>query len=123
MGYRIGWAPQAVVRHRVPASRNTPDRVRFYSLQLGCSLAYLDWKHLGTCSMICLCLARLMKCALVEIPLLLLALLFRHRKAVMDHRARLSRATGYTRKTLALVFPRLLAQERFFNEYVFRKVR
>lgn len=122
-GFRVGRTPEAVIRHLIPAYRVTPEFMRWYSLQWGCSFAFIDWKRWSPWKTLIACLARIGQAILVNLPLLLIGHLKHDRTGISDRKALLWGAVGYTRKTLFLLAPRFFAQERFFYRLEFRRER
>ena len=116
-------APRAVVRHRVGAERFTRDHIRWYSLQWGCSFAHIDRKRYGLGTTTLLASARVGQALLINLPLLIVARIRGESAEILDRWALVSRAVGYTRKTLQMLAPRLLRQERFFSRVEFRRGR
>jgi len=107
----------------ISPQRITPDHFKWYSLQFGSSFAYIDWKHLGRWKTVLSCLARIGQALVVNLPLLFLACLSGNQPEIMDRKALLWRAVGYSRRILFLIAPRVFSQVRFFNRLEFRKER
>jgi glycosyltransferase involved in cell wall biosynthesis len=122
-GCPMGWAPEAKVRHMISVERLTPERIKWYSLQWGCSFAYIDWKRWGRGKTLLSAVARTGQSLLVHLPLFLWYLLSRNRKLFLDRRSLLYRAQGYIRKTLSLLAPNIFIQKYFFSKVEFRKQR
>lgn len=122
-GIPMGWAPEAVARHVISAGRFTYEHIKWYSLQWGCSFAYIDSRHRGMFFTVAACCARLGQAALLNMPLLALHMASGNSAATLDRQALLWRAVGYARKTLQIMAPRLFPQEDFFSRVEFRRVR
>ena len=120
-GFKMGWTPKAVVRHLISSNRLKSKYIRWYSLQAGCSLAYIDWKRWGRCKTVLACSARIVQAFLIHIPLLILGYIKHIKTEILDRKARLWRAIAYTRKTLSLLSPRVFPQESFFDQMDFRR--
>ncbi len=122
-GVKMGWAPTAVGYHLIPPERITYNHVKWYSLQWGCSFAYIDWKRMGRFKTTVSCLARIGQALLVNLPILLWLKIRGDRAEILDRQALLWRAVGYTRKTMQLLAPELFSQEDFFSRVEFRRSR
>jgi glycosyltransferase involved in cell wall biosynthesis len=122
-GFVMGLTPRAVVRHLIPPHRITPDHLKWYSLQFGCSFAQIDWKRWGRLKTVLACLARIGQALLVNLPLLFIAFLTGNTPEILDRKALLWRAVGYIRRTLFLLAPRVFSQKRFLGRLEFRKER
>lgn len=119
-GFRFAWAPNAVVKHVISPDRTSPVRIRRYALVAGCSVAYIDRKNRGLLAMLLLCAARIGRAFLVKLPLLLSAYMRGGPFKVLDVKATLWTATGYTRGALHQLAPRLFPQRGFFVRSRFR---
>jgi glycosyltransferase involved in cell wall biosynthesis len=122
-GCTFGWHPQADGYHRIRPERITPVYIRWYSLQWGCSFAYVDWKRSGGLKTIIFCAARVVQALCIRLPGLALARLRNDSRNALDLEALLWRAVGYSRKTLQLAAPRLFPQKTFFSRVEFRRAR
>ena len=122
-GCRFGWEPGAVGYHRIQPQRITPGYVKWYSLQWGCSFAYVDWKRSGPGRTVLFCIARLGQNLLLILPGLLLACLGGRSSELLDRQARFWRNLGYARKTLQLVAPGFFPQKTFFSRVEFRRAK
>jgi len=123
VGVAMGWAPKAAGRHLILPERITYRHVQWYSLQWGCSFAYIDRKRSGMIKTTLSAIARIGQAVLVHIPVLLWAKLQGDRAKVLDRQALLWRAVGYCRRTLQLLAPHLFAQEQFFSRVEFRRAQ
>jgi len=122
-GVAMGWAPSAVGRHRILPQRTTYKHIKWYSLQWGCSFAYIDWKRSGMARIMLSSIARIGQAVLVHIPVLLGAKLQGNRAKVLDRQALLWRGVGYCRRTLQLMAPNFFPQEQFFSRVEFRRAQ
>ncbi len=122
-GYTMGWAPEADIKHCIPVQRITPQYMKWYSLQRGCSFAYQDWKRLGPWLTGFAAIARIGQAFLVHFPLLTLAFIKNDQVEKQDRAAFLWRAVGFVKKTLALLAPDIFPQESFFAKVEFRRSR
>lgn len=122
-GITMGWAPGAVGRHLISPERITYKHIKWYSLQWGCSFAYIDWKRWGLLRMTLSSVGRIGQALLINIPLMLQACFKNDRSEILDRQALLWRAVGYTKKTLHLVAPRIFPQENFFSRVEFRRAK
>lgn len=120
-GVVMGWAPDAAGRHQILPERTTYKHIKWYSLQWGCSFAYIDRKRSGMLKTTLSAMARIGQAVLVHIPVLLAAKLRGDRAKVLDRQALLWRTVGYCRRTLQMLAPRLFAQEQFFSRVEFRR--
>jgi len=123
-GCRLIYTPHAVIRHRVPASRITPEYFRWDALASGAQLtAHLDYQHKGLAGLLLRCIARIAQAALVNLPLMVVAWLVEDQAEVLGRKTLLWRAEGYLRKTLTILAPRLFPQRRFYESLEFRQRR
>lgn len=122
-GITTGWAPEAVGRHLIPPERITYKHVKWYSLQWGCSFAYIDQKRWGLFKTVLSSVARIGQALLVNLPAMLVARYRKNHSETLDRQALLWRAVGYNRKTMQLVAPLLFSQNDFFSRVEFRRVR
>ncbi len=123
VGIVMGWAPSAAGRHQILPERTTYKHIKWYSLQWGCSFAYIDWKRSGILKTTLSAIARGGQAVLVHIPMLLWAKLQGNRAKILDRQALLWRAVGYGRRALQLLAPQFFAQERFFSRVEFRRAQ
>jgi glycosyltransferase involved in cell wall biosynthesis len=119
----MAWAPQAIGRHRIPPERISYKHIKWYSLQWGCSFAYIDWKRFGTGKTTLFCITRIGQALVVNSPKLLWAKIRNNSIKTIDIQALLWRAVGYTKKTLQIIAPRLFSQKQFFSRVEFRRSR
>jgi len=120
-GIPMGWASQAAGDHLIPPERITYKHIKWYSLQWGCSFAYIDWKRWGMSKTALSSVARVGQALLINLPKMLLAKSRKKNRETLDLQALLWRAVGYTRKTLHLVAPGFFPQESFFARVEFRR--
>jgi GT2 family glycosyltransferase/peptidoglycan/xylan/chitin deacetylase (PgdA/CDA1 family) len=122
--YVLWYTPSAIIRHRIPASRLTEAYFRWDALTggAGCA-AHFDYKMRGRSWMLTMCAVRLGHAVLLTLPALLLGWFRGDEGEVLGRRTVLWRAEGYARKTLAVIAPRLFAQQRFFASLEFRNGR
>ncbi len=117
------YTPHAVIRHRIPLNRLTPECL-CRDAQQGClALADLQYRYKGRAMLVLLCLARLAQALLVLLPGLAWARIRGKAGEVLDYQVRLWRSVGYLRKALSLLSPRWFAQERYFSGLKFCKGR
>ncbi len=122
-GITMGWAHGAAGRHLIPPERITYKHIKWYSLQWGCSFAYIDQKRWGLFKTVLSSVGRMGQALLINLPKMLVARVQKNRKETLDCQALLWRAVGYTRKTLQLVAPGFFPQEAFFARVEFRRAR
>ncbi|OEU52055.1 MAG: hypothetical protein BA871_04635 [Desulfuromonadales bacterium C00003096] len=122
-GVSMGLTPMAVVQHIIPSQRVTPEHIKWYSLQLGNSIAYIDWRRWGRMKTCMACVARIGQALLVNIPLFLVAYIQRDLPEIQDRKALLWRAVAYSQKTLSLLSSRLFGQDSYFSKLEFRRER
>lgn len=113
-GYMPWYAPRAVIRHRIPAHRLTPEYFHWDALQGAENTAKHHFNRVGRIGLVFLCLARIAQALLIHVPLWAWACLRRDPGEILGRKTRLWRTEGYTRTTLALVAPRLFPQRQFF---------
>jgi glycosyltransferase involved in cell wall biosynthesis len=122
-GVTMAWAPGAAGRHLIPPERISYKHVKWYSLQWGCSFAYIDRKRLGLFKTALSAVARIGQALLINMPGLLLARLRGDGAEMLDRQALLWRAVGYVRKTLQMIAPKIFVQEEFFSRVEFRRAQ
>ena len=123
-GFTLWYTPQAVIRHRIPASRLTAEYFRWDAWCCGAShLAHFDHQRRGRVALAALCAARLGQALAVHLPRWLWARMRGDEMAALGWRSRLWRTEGYVRKTLAILAPRWCAQRQFFEALEFRQGR
>ncbi|HJN11509.1 MAG: hypothetical protein QGG09_22405 [Pirellulaceae bacterium] len=123
-GYPLWYSPEAVVCHRVPAERLTPEFLRWDALSGGAEHAgYFDFQRKGRTAVLSLCGARLVQALIIHAPLLLWAQLLGDTHAILGRRTSLWRTEGYVRRTLSIIAPVWFAQPRFFESLDLRRGR
>jgi len=122
-GIKMGWAFPAIAYHQIPQERVTYNHIKWYSLQWGCSFAYIDWKRFGLVKTSLSCLARIGQALLINIPRLIWLKTQGNKPKIIDRQALLWRAVGYSRRTLQIISPKLFNQEKFFSRVEFRRAR
>ena len=122
-GEAIYYAPRAVILHRIPLNRLTPEYFRWDGQQGADTSACLDCKFEGRARLVLLCLARIGQSLLVLFPALTWARLTHDEARGLDCKVRLWRNRGYARRTLKLLAPRCFPQRRYFDYLTFRKGR
>ena len=122
-GFTIWTAPEAMVAHMIPAYRTTPAYFRWVSLRWGVIFARQNRISDGLFKTTVFALARIGRAKLLHIPRLVAAIVRGDAAAAADTRCLIWRAAGYGRTTLAMLAPRLFAQERFFEQLDFRNER
>ena len=122
-GMALNYTPDAIIRHRIPLKRLTPEYFR-WDAQQGCdSLACHDLKYKGRVKLVFICFARIAQALLQLLPGLAWARLRNNEGDILDYKVRLWRTVGYVRRTLALLAPRWFSQEHYFDYLKFRKGR
>ncbi len=122
-GIELYFTPHAIIRHRIPLNRLTPEYFR-WDAQQGCdALACHDHKFKGPTALVLCCLARIAHGVFVLLPGLAWARLTNNRCEVLDYQVRLWRISGYVRRTLALLAPHWFPQHSYFTHLKFRKGR
>ena len=119
----MGLTPMAVVQHIIPSRRVTPEHIKWYSLQLGNSIAYIDWRRWGRMKTCMACVARIGQALFVNIPLFLVAYIQRDLPEIQDRKVLLWRAVAYSQKTLSLLSSRVFGQDSYFSKLEFRRER
>jgi glycosyltransferase involved in cell wall biosynthesis len=122
-GITVSIAPTATIHHIIPASRVTPDYLRWKSIRTGYQFAALDLKYFGRASTLARAVARIGQATLVNFPLLIFAGLMRNPTSCLDRRCLLWRAVGYVKGAASLAAPRLFKRSRFLSKLNFRKGR
>jgi glucosyl-dolichyl phosphate glucuronosyltransferase len=122
-GFRIDWAPGAIIQHAVTSEKVGSRQMKRYSLQAGAAKAYLDWKHSGLTRTILMAVARIARAVLIKIPELYFAFLVGNAFDMLDVRVIHWITQGYFRMTAFLVAPRLFSQPGFFVQTQFRELR
>lgn len=114
-GMKLIYSPKASIRHRVDENRLTPAYLRWQALVSGAEhCARFDIETGGTPRLVAMCFARLGQAALINGPLWLKAKLTGNSGEAFGRRTLLWRCEGYTRKTLAVLCPKLFKQSHFF---------
>jgi len=120
-GMDLWYTPDAVIRHRVPPARLSPEYLRWDAMSGGAEHAgYFDYEQRGLGSLLVRCAARVGYAALISGPLLVLAHLRKDSQEALGRRIALWRTEGYVRRTLAILAPRLFPQRKFFDSLEFR---
>ncbi len=119
-GHEMIYTPQAVIRHRVPEQRLSPEYFKWDALQGHENIARIDHKSKGTVSLLLICTARLGQALLVNGPLWLWARVRGDGRDMQARLIRLWRAEAYIRRTLSLLAPRLFPQKAFLESLNFR---
>lgn len=122
-GFEIRYASTSVIRHCIPVQRTTPEYLRWDAQQGSSAMACHDFKYRGRAMLLASCLARIGHASLVLAPGLAWASATRRAPLRLDYEIRLWRATGYVRRTLALLAPQWFSQKRYFEELEFRRGR
>ena len=120
-GCTTGWVHEAHGRHLIPPERITYSHIKWYSLQWGCSFAYIDRKRWGIVRTVLSSIGRIGQALLINLPMMLLARFKNNQSAMRDRQALLWRAVGYIRQTLHLAVPGIFPQEDFFSRVEFRR--
>lgn len=114
-GYQCWYAPKALVHHIVPSERLERSFIKWHSLRVGAAFASRDVREWGLPKTLLACAARIGQSALIHMPLLLTAALFRNETAMLTYSSFLLRTTAYTRKTFYYLSPTLFAQDQFHS--------
>ncbi len=122
-GIEMWFTPKAKISHIVPSYRLKDDYFLWTSNRSGSNRAQVDYNELRITCLLLLCIARIGQALLVNLPILFCAYLLGKNAKVLERKCLLSRAVGYTRKTLFLITPRLFPQESFFAGNKFRRER
>jgi GT2 family glycosyltransferase len=122
-GFDIWVTPNAIMHHLILPYRTEPVYLRWVALRGACALARIHYKGQGPGRMLLLCVARIGKTLLVNMPRLLLAYMKRNKAEILDRQCMVSHAIGYMHTTLFLIAPRVFTQARFFARLEFRKKR
>jgi GT2 family glycosyltransferase len=126
VGYTFAYAPKAVAHHIIPSYRLDPRYLYLTSRRWGRDLAYFDLREKGIAAFLLTCTARLVHAAFVTVPRLICARVAKKKAELVSRRCSLRFAEGYTRQTLAMLFPTVFSQKAFFgslNETKFRNIR
>jgi hypothetical protein len=122
-GLAMYYSPHAVIRHRIPPNRLTPEYIR-WDAQQGCDvLASHVFHDRGRLGLAVLCAARIAQALLIVLPRLVLAALHREEGAVLGEKMQLWRTEGFVRRTLTILLPPLFPQRRYFADLDFRRGR
>lgn len=123
-GIGLWYSPRAVIRHRIAANRLKPEYFRWDALQGGAyHNARFDKEAYGRWALPFFCGARLAQALLINAPLMLKARLQGDRGEALGRQTRIWRAWGYTRMTLAVIFPAIFPEKRFVEALAFRNSR
>lgn len=120
-GLEAWFTPKAIVHHHVPAYRLKENYLIWYSLRIGDSFAYRDFREWGLARTLIACLGRIAQASFINFPLMLLAYILGNRAEVIGRKCLLFRAWAYLRESLYLVSPRIFSQETYFSDLSMRR--
>jgi glucosyl-dolichyl phosphate glucuronosyltransferase len=116
-GFRIGYAPQAVIFHVIPESRLHPSYLRRLCYVRGIASARIRWRHQGSLGLIKSNLWRLGVTLGRDLPLITLAAVGRPRPLVLDSLLSLWYTIGFLRVSLFFLAPRVFSQKKFLTPF------
>lgn len=123
-GYSVWYTPAAIIRHRVPPERFSPEYLRWEALSGGaCQARQRDWPRFTKWGVLCLALARLAKASAYHLPAALLNRCLGRPGYALGHWTVIWRAEGYLYQTCVLFLPRLFSQQALLNWLDFRRGR
>jgi succinoglycan biosynthesis protein ExoM len=122
-GFRCWFAPRAVVRHRCPAYRLTPEFIGWESLRSGIMLALYDGRYLGRLKLTAWMAARCGQGLLVHLPRWVRARASGDQARLSDQRIRLLRLKGYALSYLCEIAPRWFPRSALNAAYEFNQGR
>gem|GEM_PF-415857 len=123
-GYELWYAPEAVIRHRIPPERLQEDFLRWDARSGGSGQARdVDLKESGRLGVARRCALRLLFAVAAVGPAHLLARWRGDAGRMLGTRIRLWRIEGYARATLRILAPRWFPQSTYFRSIEFRNGR
>ena len=122
-GFQVWSAPKAAVFHLIPPYRLKQRYLRWASLRIGSSFAYIDKKQYGYGGMLIRCFARISQALLVNLPFLCMAYFVRSHAKTLDRKCLMWRALGYTQECLYILAPSRFSQDDFLSSLEYRKER
>jgi GT2 family glycosyltransferase len=122
-GFKMWYAPKAVVYHWVPKHVLTAEYFRWHSLRSGVNYAYQDRKQWGLLKTLLACVARIGQATLVNLPVLLSAVVQRDYTEMLDRKYLIWRTVGYIRGLLFVTVPKIFPQKKLFSHLNFRTRR
>lgn len=112
-GFRICYAPHAIIHHVIPKSRLQPSYLRHLCLLQGVSSALIRWRYQGALGLVRSNLWRLSIALGRDLPLIAIATLSHHRPLVLDNLISLWYTLAFMRGSLFFLAPRLFPQKNF----------
>jgi len=119
-GHVMIYTPDAVIRHRVPEQRLSPERLKWEAFEGHESIAKIDHESKRTPVLLLICAVRLGRALAVHAPLWLWARVRGDQRGMQGNRIRLWRAEAYLRQALSLIAPRLVRQKAILAHLTFR---
>jgi GT2 family glycosyltransferase len=118
-GFRLGYAPQAIVHHVISESRFQPSYLRRLCLVRGLASARIYWQYQGMLALAGYNLWRLGVAVGRDLPLLAIVGLAHHRPLLLDSLCSLWYTLGIIRGSLFLMAPRIFSQKKFLATRAF----
>jgi glycosyltransferase involved in cell wall biosynthesis len=112
-GFRLGYAPKAIVHHVIPKSRLQRSYLRQSCFMLGVTSTRIRWHYQGPRGLILSILWRIGIALGVDLPLLIIAGVARHRPLFLDNQCSLWYTFSLIRASLFFLAPRLFPQRKF----------
>jgi hypothetical protein len=109
------------VHHIILSYRLKEDYFKWTSLRIGSVSAMLDYKKKGILRVLVICMARIGKNLLVNLPILALSSISNDNSEAIGQKCLILRTKGYFNFTLQAIAPKLFSQAKFFSNIEFRK--
>lgn len=123
-GYEIWYSPEAVIRHRISEERLSPNYFRWDAMSSGAEhAAYFDYERSGVAMLLAMCLLRVAKSSVLDLPRYLWNSLRGRKGEALGYRSDMWRTEGYVRRTLSIISPAHFPQRDFFDNLNFRDNR
>jgi glycosyltransferase involved in cell wall biosynthesis len=119
----IWYAPKAVVYHLTPFYRLDKKYIKWCAERGGSNLCYLDLRNFGCFKIVCLCAGRLIKTFVLVSPEILLSIIHKNKKELLEQKILLWRMAGYAKRCLIEILPQSIYGNRYIESLSFRGIR
>ena len=114
-GFSLNTAPKALIYHIIPESRLQLGYVRSVCLRKGVATQHIQRKYEGPAKVLLGVLKRLGIALTVDLPVLLLGVMFNDDSLALSFRCRLWYKLGFARGALFAFAPQVFPQKQFFR--------
>lgn len=118
-GFRLCYAPQAIIHHVISTSRLQPSYWRWLCFEQGVASARIRWQHQGALGLVRSNLWRLGVTLGRDLPLLTIAGIASDRPLFLDSLCSLWYTISFMRSTLFFLAPRSFPQKKFLSSFGF----